>query len=477
MSFSNGRRVLEVPFGGRVMTDTPEEDALTAQLTPQSSIAPKSLVAVGILTFLLIFSFFALSLGGETNQQSVSENESSNDDWRAFSVVAPIDTGINVYHDHFRTNETYPDWLLEGLGVNKICELTFEGTWQERYDSDKSSCWDTLAASDIVYFPGTKIIGSSPDGDSEILILDDPSDGHGSAVTGAVLDANPNAVIFFVEGFSTEAVLAAANQPLVDIISTSFGAPGSLPVPGIERGTEVAVVEHGKMHAGAADNSPSPAIQDATAGPPWSIGIAGYAEEGDDQKEIMSGSYPDISADWTQVLPNHDDIEGYHETSGTSFATPRTAGILSFVLESLRAEFNDDRSGASPALREGMLVNGSDDEGNPFQVSNSQVREALNLSAWYPELDWDPTSGTMPISPVAPCTQTGWGLVNLSNIEPIIAHLNQTAELSQRPGDVVACMDANQEMRETYWSAYPSAPQSDYVTSVTGSQGAERRLA
>ena len=57
MSFSNGRRVLEVPFGGRVMTDTPEEDALTAQLTPQSSIAPKSLVAVGILTFLLIFSF------------------------------------------------------------------------------------------------------------------------------------------------------------------------------------------------------------------------------------------------------------------------------------------------------------------------------------------------------------------------------------------------------------------------------------
>jgi hypothetical protein len=230
------------------------------------------------------------------------------------------------------------------------------------------------------------------------------------------------------------------------------------------------------MHAGAADNSPSPAIQDATAGPPWSIGIAGYAEEGDDQKEIMSGSYPDISADWTQVLPNHDDIEGYHETSGTSFATPRTAGILSFVLESLRTEFNDDSSGASPAMRGGMLVNGSDEDGNPFQVSNDQVREALNRSAWYPDLDWDPTSGTMPISPVAPCTQTGWGLVNLSNIQPIIAHLNQTAELSQRPGDVVACMNANQEMRETYWSAYPSAPQTDFVNSVTGSQGAERRL-
>ena len=201
-----------------------------------SSMSSKNLIAVSALTFLLIFSFFALSLTGDSPVQLVSESDTSSDDWRAFSVVAPVDTGINVYHDHFRTNETYPSWLLDGLGVNKVCELTFDGTWQERYDADKESCWDTLTASDIVSFPGTKIIGHSPDGDSDILILDDPSDGHGSAVTGSVLDANPNAVIFFVEGFSTEAVLAAANQPLVDVISTSFGAPGSVPISGIERG-------------------------------------------------------------------------------------------------------------------------------------------------------------------------------------------------------------------------------------------------
>ncbi|MCP2503704.1 MAG: S8/S53 family peptidase [Candidatus Poseidoniaceae archaeon] len=437
---------------------------------------PKTLIAVSALTFLLIFSFFALALTGDSAPSLSPQETIENDGWRAFSVVAPVDTGINVYHDHFRTNETYPSWLLDGLGVNKVCDLTFEGSWQERYDADKDSCWDTLVASDIVYFPGTKIIGSSPDGDSEILILDDPSDGHGSAVTGSVLNANPQAVIFFVEGFSTEAVIAAANQPLVDVISTSFGAPGSVPISGIERGTEIAVVEQGKMHTGAADNSPSPAIQDSTAGPPWSIGIAGYAEEGDDQKEIMSGSYPDISADWTQNLPNHDDIDGYHETSGTSFATPRTAGILSFVLESLRSEFNDDGAGASPEFRQGMLVNGTDADGNSFTVSNADVREALNRSAWYPDVGWDPTSGTMPISPVAPCTQTGWGLVNLSNIEPMIAHLNQSADLSERPGDVVACMNANQDMREAYWNAYPSVPEQPGELFVTGSQGAERRF-
>ena len=67
----------------------------------------------------------------------------------------------------------------------------------------------------------------------------------------------------------------------------------------------------------------------------------------------------------------------------------------------------------------------------------------------------------MPISPVLPCTQTGWGLVNLSNIEPIIAHLNQSSALGDRPSDVEACMSANQEMRESYWGAYPSAESSN----------------
>lgn len=364
----------------------------------------------------------------------------------AYTIVAPIDTGINVYHNHFILNETLPDWMLESLGVTMWCNITTEGTWQERYEADRETCWDVITSSDIVYFPGTRIIASTPDDGTEIPILDDPSDGHGTAVTGAVLDANPDAIIFFVEGFSDAAVLAAANQPLVDIITTSFGPIGSIPVPGIEDSTRVAVVENKKIHTGAADNTPSPAVQDPTAGPPWSIGVSGYAEEEDDQKETMSGSYPDIAADWTQMLPNHDDIDGYHETSGTSFATPRTAGILSMVLTMLRENSGDLLSGASEE-RNGLLVNGTN-----LSVSNDDIRDALNLSAWYPSASsWDPTSGTLPISPVAPCTQVGWGVVNLSNIQPLFNHLAGIDSMPQRPADVVACMEANQAMREAYW--------------------------
>ena len=436
---------------------------------------------LGALLSTILLSSIVLGFAMNTNpdvDNGASGEGAEQDQWRAFSVVAPIDTGINVYHEHFRNNETLPAWLGQQLGVTITCNLTFEGSYQEMVDADRESCWDLIGSDDVVYFAGTRIFGKSPDwteGDGT-PILDDPDDGHGSAVTGAVVNANPNVIIFFVEGFSTEAVLAAANQPLVDVITTSFGAPGSLPVPGIELGTKEAVVSQMKLHAGAADNSPSPAVQDATAGPPWSIGIAGYAEEGDDQKEIMSGSYPDISADWTQVLPNHQDIDGYHETSGTSFATPRTAGIISFVLEELRDQFSDDGSGASPSNRSGNLVNGTDAEGNPVQIKNSDVREAINLSAWYPDLDWDPTSGTMPISPIAPCTQTGWGLMNLSNIEPIIKHLNGSQELPSRASDIVLCMQINQQAREAYWGAYPSI-QNLIVTPRTaaGDEGATTR--
>ena len=396
---------------------------------------------------LLCLMFLLSSLSGcLSSNEEIKVDVFDEVDWPAYSVVAPVDTGINVYHERFMFNETLPDWLLDGLGVTMTCNLTQEGTWQERYEADQESCWDTITSNDIVYFPGTRIIGTTPDDQTEIPILDDPSDGHGTAVTGAVLDANPDAIIFFVEGFSDAAVLAAANQPLVDIITTSFGPIGSIPVPGIEDATRVAVVENNKVHTGAADNSPSPAVQDSTAGPPWSIGVSGYAEEGDDQKEIMSGSYPDIAADWTQMLPNHDDIDGYHETSGTSFATPRTAGILSLVLTQLRELGEDMGSGAS-LERGDLLVNGTN-----LSISNQDLRDALNLSAWYPGFStWDPTSGTAPISPLAPCTQVGWGVVNMSNVEPMYSHLAGIQSMPNRDADVVACMEANQAIREAYW--------------------------
>ena len=56
------------------------------------------------------------------------------------------------------------------------------------------------------------------------------------------------------------------------------------------------------------------------------------------------------------------------------------------------------------------------------------------------------------MSPIAPCTQVGWGVVNMSNVMPIYNHLAGNEQIPSRPGDVVACMNANQAIREAYWS-------------------------
>jgi hypothetical protein len=401
---------------------------------------------VSSLTLLLLLTSLSGCFGTDGGPSS-SADESA--EFGAYTIVAPIDTGINVYHNHFRWNGTIPQWLLDANGVTQVVDPTLEGSYSERFEAD-AAMWDNISATDVVWFRGTRIMGTSPDWatGSGTPILDDPSDGHGSAVTGAVLNANPDALIFFVEGFSDAAVLAAANNPMVDILTTSFGPIGSIPVPGIEDATRVAVVEQGKIHTGAADNSPSPAVQDATAGPPWSIGISGYAEEDDDQKETMSGSYPDVAADWTQVLPNHQDIDGYHQTSGTSFATPRTAGLLSKVIFQLRDSHDDMASGADPDTRAKQIINGSDG----FNLGQADIRDGLNLTGWYPSFStWDPSSGTTPMSPVAPCTQVGWGVVNESNVDPLYLHLEGTDPLPQRPSDVRMCMDLNQQARYAYW--------------------------
>ena len=89
----------------------------------------------------------------------------------------------------------------------------------------------------------------------------------------------------------------------------------------------------------------------------------------------------------------------------------------------------------------------------------SLVGSEMCIRDRYPSFTtWDPFSGTTPVSPVAPCTQVGWGVVNMSNIEPMLMHLNGTQPMDNRPGDVVLCMNINQEAREAYWGVYPSAP-------------------
>ena len=61
--------------------------------------------------------------------------------------------------------------------------------------------------------------------------------------------------------------------------------------------------------------------------------------------------------------------------------------------------------------------------------------EMLNLSAWYPSFStWDLERRDHANLPGCPCTQVGWGVVNMSTYPPMIEHLNGTQMMPDRPG-------------------------------------------
>ena len=105
-------------------------------------------IAISCLIMCSVFSGCLFS----SSTSMVDDGSVIDPETESFSIVAPIDTGINVYHNHFIMNESIPDWIIEGMGVTMWCNITKEGTWQERFEADKENCWDIITANDIVYF-------------------------------------------------------------------------------------------------------------------------------------------------------------------------------------------------------------------------------------------------------------------------------------------------------------------------------------
>ena len=110
---------------------------------------------VPVIVFLMISGCLDENIS-ETSDDITSEEGIQ----KSYSVVAPVDTGINPYHLHFQINESLPQSFLNEFGVTLVCYLTQEGTWEERVEADRESCWDRITYNDTVYFSGTRIIGA-----------------------------------------------------------------------------------------------------------------------------------------------------------------------------------------------------------------------------------------------------------------------------------------------------------------------------
>ena len=377
-------------------------------------------------------------------------------------MVAVIDTGINAYHEYFNAGGTlYKNTapssvtpaVLKELGIDKdhVIDLTRTGNFSADFKKDAAE-FKNIKRGELYWFKGTNVLGISFLAGAPPLRPDGTESAHGIGTAGAVLGANPEAIVIAVEGWNENSEKWAFTHPSVDIITTSYGPATSAPTLQHLSNSYTGVVTNGKAHFGAAANDPTWSTLDETSGPWWSIGIAGYEEGSSNGRQLLSGNVPDFVGDFTQELPYCRSCEeGLESVGGTSFATPRSAGTFSkILLEARRASGHS--GGIVTTGKEPLLVDGK----HSFTVW--EMRRALEESAYYPGSQeyGDPEPTAVPVAEQAPWFQMSWGLISPDKkyevIDETLAHLGVTGKPNRsKPQEACDFMTANMEARRAYW--------------------------
>lgn len=389
-------------------------------------------------------------------------------------VVAVIDSAVNPYHEFYYAGSSIyqnappssvtPEVLAEiGVPPENVIELTRTRNFAKDRAADEA-IWKKVRRGRPYWFKGTNVIGISFAGEPYLMPTVDPDkNAHGVGTTSTVLTANPDAVILFAETWdnlaNNESHDYAFLHPAVDFISTSYGIsiPNTgfpLPEASAFQASFDGVVRMGKMHFSSGGNGPGLTPFRAGAGPWWSIGVSGIEEGDSEGKSILSGNFPDFISDFTQDLPYCLDCErGTQSVGGTSFSTPRAAGVASKVLLDVRRALG--HAGGIRINADGTTVMA---EGNGRSVSNWQLRRALEEAAWVPGIE-DQTPGAdlgYPINPAAPWLQAGWGdlsaLPEKAVIAEALAHLGFGAVSRTKGADFCDFQTKVMEERILYWS-------------------------
>ena len=361
----------------------------------------------------------------------------------ARTVVADLDSAINPYHSAFYAGGLYyptsapqavTQEVLDELGVapENVVQLTRTGNFEADFAADKAF-WDRVQPQTPYHFLGTNIIATSfapADTPGGYLVPHPDKSAHGVGTASAVLAANPETVLYFVEQDSNlgsaESHAHVFRNPAVDLVTTSYGV--SIPNTGFPipeawafEHTYEGVVENGKLHFSSGGNGPGLTPLRAGAGPWWSIGVSGVEEGSSNGQTTLSGRFPDFVSDFTQELPYcHACENGTDSVGGTSFSTPRAAGVASRVLLEAR--------------RAAAHVGGITDVGGvptmvagDAPVTNWQLRRALEQAAHVPgSAEYDPVEGVLdlgaiPVNDAAPWAQVGWGDLTADPAKGVVA--------------------------------------------------------
>lgn len=380
----------------------------------------------------------------------------------AKTVVAIIDSGVNVYHDEFaRPNLTaHPSTYLPGYPRSaRALQLDLAGRDYLASVRADDQDWRGLKPGALRYVPGTNMVGmvwlpGSPlDGSQSVSAGSEPSDpprpviddyqfhgtGVASVLAGKTLGSCPECLFVLVNASDKEEGFTwAASQPWIDVISNSWG--GALGVPSRATGghpERVAAVEAeftrravaaGKVVLFASGNGatglgsvvPSPTQHDETylsafTGPPWILTIGAAKRNG--QPTNWHDIPVDVIAQGEQrpAAPPQA-ISGTEVFYGTSCATPVAAGVIARALLQVRRQVRDHGTGA----RSGTLVKpapGTRPQSGPLANGSLTWREVLDaaraVAAWR---DFDPSSlANDPL--VTPSTQASYAYQGFGRLD------------------------------------------------------------
>lgn len=304
-------------------------------------------------------------------------------------VVADIDTGINPYHVEFRDASSdafaHPSTYLAGFPADApALDLTLDAPDYDAAVAADCAVWQSVEPGVLYWIPGTRIVGaiSFEEGletecdvanETYPQVILDPQ-GHGtmtaSRVAGATTSLCPTCKIVFVQGFSAESMLFAAEQPYIDLQTNSWGAlptdykTDATPLAGLgfAGNDREVVLQAAKLHPvfvaggngllGFFGVTGHPAYLDDIAGPDGIIMVGGH-DGGRFTPWTMTMPHVVADANWHPAAEYRTLDEVTPRTGGgTSGATPFAAGTMARMILEARMLAGD----AGTGVRDGALV-------------------------------------------------------------------------------------------------------------------------
>ncbi|MHB8603692.1 MAG: S8/S53 family peptidase [Thermoplasmatota archaeon] len=402
-------------------------------------------------------------------------------------VIALIDNGINPYHEEFRLPaglavdlSSFRDVSTGRTPVEIALDLT-EPDLHAAFRHDATT-WGSLQRGVLYHFAGTRILAIGFEATTRPQVIPYLEGDHGTWTSSVALNHSSGSWILMVQTIPElqtppaydmtdghvanpvviDAMKWIAIQPWIDVVSLSFAVDGHAPTPTEDAFGQAtrAAWQSGKILIAGAGNDPTPGITDSYGDPPWMITATGV-EPSQHGRDVLSSNLADVTANFTERAADWNSTDQYYPVSGTSFSAPVVAGELARAIHAAREAWH-----WTGGIRDGALAIAPDGT----RLTNAKLRDALNASAvyWDPT-GWDPTQSSypsndtldraltlsVPVNPVAPYTQMGWGNVDHKVGNEIIRRIlaDDYSLPAEKQTGASQFMAAAYAARQAYWNA------------------------